>query len=79
MNDFMIDMFLTGLLGGVAGSALLVTGLYFHFKSLYIQYDIARTEVMDVVCYKRLEKEMETLKHQFEIMQRENGWVKEHE
>lgn len=67
----MIDMFLTGLLGGITGSGILIAGLYYHFKSLYIQYDMARTEVLDIVCYKRLEKEMETLKHQFEVLQRE--------
>ena len=75
----MIDMFLTGLLGGAVGATILVIGLYFHFKSLYIQYDMARTEVMDVVCYKRIEKELEKLKHQFEVLQRENGWMKEHD
>ncbi len=75
----MIDMFLTGLLGGVVGAALLATGLYFHFKALYIQYDMARNDVIDIVCYKKLEKNMETLKHQVEVMQRENGWVKEHD
>lgn len=71
MNDLMIDMFLTGMIGGVIGATLLVYALYFHFKSLYIQYDSARSEVIDIVCMKKLEKDIEILKHQFEVIQRE--------
>ncbi len=72
MNDFVIDTFLTGFLGGIAGAGISCLALHYHLKTMYLRYKCAKEDVIDLVCYKRLEKEVEKIKHNVEVLTRES-------
>jgi len=62
MDQNQVDLFLASFVGGVIGGGLLMTTMYYYFKSVYIRYRETREELWDVIALRKLEADVEKLK-----------------